>query len=183
MYNRNEVSIFRCFWDICQNSILTSWPWTKVKGHGNKRKPIYGFLYVNKRNELSISRCFGDISENCILPLDLGPRSKVMAPNESPYLVPYISTLEMKSLSLIVFEIFAKIALWPLDFGPRSKVMTANKSPFMVSCMSVIEMKSLLSLFSRYLRRLHFDLLTSYMSIIEMKWSLYLSSFLRYLRK
>ena len=29
---RNEVSIFYIF----ENSILTSWPWTKVKGHGTK---------------------------------------------------------------------------------------------------------------------------------------------------
>ena len=44
---------------------------------------------------------------------DLGPRSKVMAPNESPYtcMVTYMSdysVTEMKSLSLVVFEIFAK---------------------------------------------------------------------------
>ena len=40
---------------------------------------------------------------------DFGSRSKVMVPNESPYMVSYMSTIEMKSLSLAVFEIFAKI--------------------------------------------------------------------------
>ena len=39
----------------------------------------------------------------------IGPRSKVIAPNESPYMVSYMSIIEMESLSLVVFEIFAKI--------------------------------------------------------------------------
>jgi len=69
-------------------------------------------------------------------PLNLGPRSKVMAPNESPYMVSYMSIIKMKSLSLAVFEIFAKITLWPL-------VMAPNESPYMVSYVSTIEMKSL----------------------------------------
>ena len=37
-------------------------------------------------------------------------RSKVKAPNESPYMVSYMFIIEMKSLSLVLFEIFAKIA-------------------------------------------------------------------------
>ena len=64
VYNRNEVSICRGFRDICENTILTSWPWAKVKVHGTKWKPMYGFLYVYNRNELSISRCFRYICEN-----------------------------------------------------------------------------------------------------------------------
>ena len=66
-----------------------------------------------------------------------------MVPEESPYMVPYISLAGMKSLSLIVFEIFAKIAFRPRDLGPRSKVMAPNESPYMVSYMSLIEIKSL----------------------------------------
>ena len=41
--------------------------------------------------------------------------------------------IEMNSLSLVVFEIFAKIAFWPLDLGPGLKVMAPNESPYMVS--------------------------------------------------
>ena len=66
-----------------------------------------------------------------------------MALNESLYMDSYMSTREMKSLSLIVFEIFVKIAFWPLDLGPRWKIMAPNKGPYMVSYMSIIEMKSL----------------------------------------
>ena len=66
-----------------------------------------------------------------------------MAPNKSPYMVSYMSMIEMKSLSLAVFEIFVKIAFWPLDIGPRSKVMAPNESHYVVSDMSTIEMKSL----------------------------------------
>ena len=50
-----------------------------------------------------------------------------MASNESPYMVSYMSIIEMKSLSLVVFEIFAKI-VFCLDLGPRSKVMAPNES-------------------------------------------------------
>ena len=56
---------------------------------------------------LTVFEIFANIT---FLTLDLGPKSKVMAPNESPYMVSYMSTIEMKSLSLIVFEIFVKIA-------------------------------------------------------------------------
>ena len=55
----------------------------------------------------------------------------------------YISIIEMNSLSLAVFKIFAKIAFLPLDLGPMSKVMAPNESPYMVSYMSTIEMKFL----------------------------------------
>ena len=36
---------------------------------------------------------------------DLDPRSKVMAPNESPYMISYMSIIQMESLSLMVKEI------------------------------------------------------------------------------
>jgi len=51
-----------------------------------------------------------------------------MAPNESPYMVSYMFIIEMKSLSLAVFEIFVKITFLPLDLGPRSKVKALNES-------------------------------------------------------
>ena len=62
-----------------------------------------------------------------------------MAANESPYMISYMSVIQMKSLSLIVFEIFAKIAFLTFDLGqgqrswqqiPRLKVMAANDSHF-----------------------------------------------------
>ena len=51
------------------------------------------------------------------------PRSKVMASNESPYMVSYLSVIQPKSLSLMVFEIFAKNILRDLE---RSKVRFVN---------------------------------------------------------
>jgi len=107
-HNRNEVSISRFFRGICENYILTSWPWAKVKGHVTKRKPIYGLLYVYNRNEVSFSRRFRDIWENSILTSWLGPRSKVMAPSESSYMVYYMTVIKMESLTLVVREIFEK---------------------------------------------------------------------------
>ena len=49
----------------------------------------------------------------------------------------------MKSLSLIVCKIFAKIAFLTFDLDPRSKVMAPNESPYMISYMSIIQMKSI----------------------------------------
>ena len=74
---------------------------------------------------------------------DLGLRSKVISPNESPCVISYRCTIQMKSLSLIVFEIFAKMTFWVIDLGPRSKVISPNESPYMISYMSTIQMESL----------------------------------------
>ena len=49
----------------------------------------------------------------------------------------------MKSLSLVVFELFAKTAFLTSDHGPRSKVMAPNGSPYMLSYMAAILMEFL----------------------------------------
>ena len=74
--------------------------------------------------------------------LDQGQRSchQMKAHN---YVISYMSIMQMKSLSLIVFVIFEKIAVLTFDLGPRTKVMAANESLCMISYMSVIQMKSL----------------------------------------
>ena len=66
-----------------------------------------------------------------------------MAPNESPHMISYVSTIHMKSLAIVVFEIFSKIAFLTIDLGPRSKIMSPNGSLYMISYMSIIHMKSL----------------------------------------
>ena len=60
-----------------------------------------------KSLSLIVCKIFAKIA---FLTFDLDPRSKVMAPNESPYMISYMSIIDIKSLSLVVFEIFAKIA-------------------------------------------------------------------------
>ena len=75
--------------------------------------------------------------------IDLGPRSKVISPNESPYVISYRCTIQMKSLSLIVFEIFAKMTFLVIDLRPRSKVISPNESPCVISYMSTIQMEAL----------------------------------------
>ena len=53
----------------------------------------------------SLSRVFFEIFEiKARLIFDLGSRSNVKAPNESSYMISYMSPIQMKSLSLIVFE-------------------------------------------------------------------------------
>ena len=48
----------------------------------------------------------GTIFEN--LTFQGHPRSKVIALNESPYMISYICVIQLKSVSLIFFEIFVK---------------------------------------------------------------------------
>ena len=64
-----------------------------------------------------------------------------MAPNESPYMISYMSTIQMESLSLIVFEIFEKNTHMTFDLGSRSKVMAPNEGPYMISYVSKIQME------------------------------------------
>ena len=95
-------------------------------------------MYVYYTNEIFISQ---DICENSIF--DLDPMSKVVAPNESPYMVSYMCRIQMKFLYLIVCKIFAKIAFLSFNVDPRSKVMEPNESLYMISYMSTVQMKPL----------------------------------------
>ena len=45
---------------------------------------------------------------------DLGSRSKVMAPNESPYMISYMCTIQIDLLSLIVFAKTADFTVFDL---------------------------------------------------------------------
>ena len=47
---------------------------------------------------------FGGLWEKACLTFDLASRSKVIAPNESLYMIYYMSTIQMAPLFLIVFE-------------------------------------------------------------------------------
>ena len=115
-------------------------------------------IHVKEMKSLSLV-VFDMFAKLAFWTLDLWPWSKVMAPNESPYIVSYMSLIEVKSLSVMVFKIFAKNAFWLLDLWLRSKVVASN-GPYMVSYMTIIKKYLYLSLFSRYLRKKHFDLLT-----------------------
>ena len=81
--------------------------------------------------------------KNAYLTFDLGSNSKVMPPNESPYMISYMTTMQTESLSLIVFEIFLKNTHMNFDLVSRSKVMAPNESPYMISYMTTIQMESL----------------------------------------
>ena len=70
-------------------------------------------------------------------------RSKVMAPNESPYMISYMSTIHIESLSLIFLEKIAIFTFKVIWSDLRSKVMALNESPYMISYVSIIQMESL----------------------------------------
>ena len=112
----------------------------------------YDFLYVCNTNGLSISYCFRDICKMTFLVIDLGLRSKVISPNESPCVISYRCAIQMKSLSLIVFEIFAKMTFWVIDLGSRSKVISPNESQNMIFCLQY-KWRLQPSFFACYLRK------------------------------
>ena len=66
-----------------------------------------------------------------------------MPPNESPYMISYMSVIQMKSISLMVFKKNAYLTFQGHSVHLRSKVTASNESPDMISYMSVIQMKSL----------------------------------------
>ena len=88
---------------------------------------------------------FEIIEKTARVTFDLGSRSNVMAPNESPYMISYMSTIQMETLYLIVFEIFEKTAHLTFDLGSRSNVMAPNESPYMISYVSTIQWSFYLS--------------------------------------
>ena len=64
---------------------------------------------------------------------DLGSRSNVMAQNESSYMISYMSTVQIKTLSLVFFEIYETKARLTFDLGLRSNTMAPNESSCMIS--------------------------------------------------
>ena len=68
-----------------------------------------------------------------------GSRSNVMAPTGSLYMyvVSYISTIQMKTLSLVFFQIFKMKVHATFDLGSRSNVTAPNESSHMISYICV----------------------------------------------
>ena len=63
----------------------------------------------------SLSLIVFEIFDNkAYMTFDLGSRSNVMAPNESSYMISYMSTIQMEPLSLIVFKKTADITFFDL---------------------------------------------------------------------
>ena len=61
-----------------------------------------------------------------------------MVPNESAYMVSYVSAIQIESLSIIVLEIFDKKACMTFDLGSRSQIVAPNESPYIISYISTI---------------------------------------------
>ena len=66
-----------------------------------------------------------------------------MTPNESPYMISYMCTIQIESLSLVFFDVFETIACLTFDLGSRSNVIAPNESPYMISYMSTIQIETL----------------------------------------
>ena len=73
---------------------------------------------------------------------DLGSGSNVIAANESSYKISYLSTIQMKSLSHVFFEIFETKVHLTFDLGSRSNITAPNESSYTISYMSIIQMET-----------------------------------------
>ena len=77
------------------------------------------------------------------------PRSKKISLIESPYMIPYLTSIDTFSLSRTVFEIFDfkvfRVWPWPLTFRGQlvSKIFPLFKSPYMTFYLTSIDTFSL----------------------------------------
>ena len=73
---------------------------------------------------------------------DLGSRSQIFAPNESPYIISYNSTME-KSLSITVLRYLTIKLHMTFELCSRSNDVAPNVSPYIISYISTIQVKYL----------------------------------------
>merc|ERR1711893_228269 len=67
---------------------------------------------------------------------DLDLRSKVISPNESPYMISCMADTNEASIYHSLRDICQKIVSVTFDLDLRSKVISPNESPYMISYMA-----------------------------------------------
>ena len=118
-------------------------------------KPIHDFLSNFYWHLLSISYGFRDIRLQSFKGLTLtfdfqrSPEVEKISLFESPYMISYLTSIDIFSLSRTVFEIFDlkcfKVWTWPLTFRghQRSKIFSSFEIPYMTSYLTSIDTFSL----------------------------------------
>ena len=140
-----------------QGLTVTFDPWMSsgVKNSYTIQKPIYDFLPDFYGQYFSLSYHFRDIRlRNFRLrhwPLNPGSHlgSRKFIPFESPYMTPYLTSMDNISLSCAVFEIFnfKMFRVWPWPLTPEGHLglnfFILFESPYMTSYLTSIDNSSL----------------------------------------
>ena len=110
------------------------WPWPLTpEGHLGSKKIIpfespYMTSYLTSMDNISLSRTVSEIFDLKVFrvwPWPLTPKghlgSKTIIPFESPYMTPYLTSMDNISLSRTVFEIFdlKVFRVWPWPLTPK----------------------------------------------------------------
>ena len=81
---------------------------------------MISYMHTIQKKSLHLIVCMISV-KLVFLTFDLGSRSKVIAPNERPYMISYMYTMQQKSLSLIVCKIYVKRTFLTFDLDLRSR--------------------------------------------------------------
>ena len=154
--------LFRTVFEIYDIKIFRVWPWPSTFiGHPRpKIFPPFESPYMTSYS-LSIDTFYlfsavfeiFDINLFRVWPWPLTfrdhLRSKIFPIIESPYMTPFLTSIDTSSLFCTVFEIFdikvCRVWPWPLTFRvhPRSKVFSLFESPYITFYLTFIETFSL----------------------------------------
>ena len=166
----DTFSLSRTVFEIFDFKVFRVWPWPlNFRGHlrSNIFPPFessYMTSYLTPIDIFSLYRTVFEIFDFKVFrvwpwPLTFRghPRSKIFPLFESSYMTPYLTPIDIFSLSRTVFEIFDfkgfRVWSWSLTFrgDPRSKIFSPFESPYMPFYLTSIEALSLFLVpFTRY---------------------------------
>ena len=142
MYN---ISLSRTVFDIFDFKVSRVWPCPLTpEGHLGSENVIpfespYMTCYLTSMDKISLSCTVFEIFDFNVFrvwPWPLTPRghlgSKQLIPFESPYMTPYLTSMDNISLSRTVFEIFdfKVFRVWPWPLTPEGHLGSNNVIPF-----------------------------------------------------
>ena len=158
----DTISLSLTVFEIFDFKIFRVWPWPLTsKGHLGSKNSIlfespYMTSYLTSMDTISLSPTVFEIFDFKVFrvwPWPLTPKGHLGSKNfilfESPYMTPYLTSMDTISLSRTVFEIFDfKIfRVWPWPLTPEGHLGSKNsipfESPYMTFCLISMDTISL----------------------------------------
>ena len=147
----DTISLSRTVFEIFDFGVFRVWPWPLTpKGHlGSKHfipfESKYMTFYLTSMDTISLSRTVFEIFDFKVFRVWLRlltPKnhlgSRKFIPFESPYMIPYLTSIDTISLSRTVFEIFdfEVFRVWPWPLTPKGHLESKIFIPFESSYMT-----------------------------------------------
>ena len=141
----DNISLSRTVFEMFDFKVFRVWPWTLTpKGHLGSKKFIpfespYMTPYLTPMDNISLTPTVSEILDFKVFrvwPWPLTPEShlgsKKFIPFESPYMTPYLTSMDNISLSRTVFEIFdfKVFRVWPWPLTPKGHLGSKIIIPF-----------------------------------------------------